>query len=188
MQTLPVQVTKAERGSSDVDDAAQIWAEATAARDGDHEVAGLSVSRPIIEAVLGLSPEAFVLIARADDGNAVGFAAVQPVAARHTAAEPAGDAAAEPVTGAGAQAAGRRAELAYFAIRPSSWGSRVGERLLRELSIRLQAAGYRQAQLLVYTDNVRAIALYQRLGWQPRGEPGPHPRTGKPEQRYELEL
>lgn len=181
-----MQVTKAGRSSSDVDDAAQIWAEATAARDGDHEVADLSVSRPIIEAVLGLSPEAFVLIARADDGNAVGFAAVQPVRAQHTAAKPAGDTAAEPVTGAGA--AGRRAELAYFGIRPSSWGSRVGERLLRELRIRLQAAGYRRAQLLVYTDNVRAITLYQRLGWQPRGEPGPHPRTGEPEQRYELEL
>ncbi len=187
MQTSPVQVTEAQRGSSDVDDAAQIWAEATAARDGDHEVADLSVSRPIIEAVLGLSPEAFVLIARADDGNAVGFAAVQPVPAQHTAAEPAGDTDAEPVTVTEA-AAGRRAELAYFGVRLSSWGSRVGERLLRDLRVRLQAVGYRRAQLLVYTDNVRAIALYQRLGWQPRGEPGPHPLTGKPEQRYELEL
>jgi ribosomal protein S18 acetylase RimI-like enzyme len=43
-------------------------------------------------------------------------------------------------------------------------------------------------QLLVYADNVRAIALYRRLGWQPAGEPAPHPRTGKPEQRYELAL
>jgi len=43
-----VQVTEAIRGSGDIDVAAQVWAEATAARDGDEDVADLSVSRPVI--------------------------------------------------------------------------------------------------------------------------------------------
>ncbi|MEU8230540.1 hypothetical protein AB0C12_13180 [Actinoplanes sp. NPDC048967] len=34
-----------------LDDAAMIWAEATAARDGDAEIAALSVARPIIQRV-----------------------------------------------------------------------------------------------------------------------------------------
>jgi ribosomal protein S18 acetylase RimI-like enzyme len=163
-----VQITQAQPGSGDIDDAARIWAEATAARDGDDEVADLSVARPVIEAVLSRSARAFVLIARDRDGTAAGFAAVGPVPAG-----PAGTA---------------RAELAYFGVRPANWGTGVGELLLAELRARLRAAGYRQARLLVYTDNGRAIALYQRLGWRPAGQPSAHPRTGKPEQRFELEL
>jgi len=61
------------------DDAAQIWAEATAARDGHDEVAGLDVSRPVIQGVLDRSSRALLLIARSADGTA-GFAAVEPLA------------------------------------------------------------------------------------------------------------
>ena len=35
------------RRAADVDDAAQIWAQATAARDGEREVAGLEISRAV---------------------------------------------------------------------------------------------------------------------------------------------
>jgi len=42
--------------------------------------------------------------------------------------------------------------------------------------------------LSVYLDNRKAVALYERLGWRPVGRPAPHPRTAKPEQRYELRL
>ncbi len=155
---------RADRDSGDVDDAAQIWAEATAARDGQDEVAGLSLSRPLIEAVLDGSPAAFVLVARGADGAAAGFVAVEPVARTGQAL----------------------AEVRYFGVRPSLWGRHVGELLLTELRARLKSAGFTGAQLLVYSDNARAVALYERLGWQARGEPVPHPRTGKPEQRYEL--
>ncbi|HXB46672.1 MAG TPA: hypothetical protein VNW50_02845 [Streptosporangiaceae bacterium] len=40
----------------------------------------------------------------------------------------------------------------------------------------------------VYVDNARAVALYEGLGSRPCGAPAPHPRTGKPEQCYELQL
>ena len=165
-----MRVTEAIRGSGDIDVAAQIWAEATAARDGVEDVADLRVSRPVIEAVLARSPESFVLIARSDDG--------------------AGDMAGN--VGAGFVAVALsdkgRAEVSYLGVRPGSWGRGVGELLLRSVRSRLAATGYRTAELSVYVDNARAVALYERLGWRRCGAPAPHPRTGKPEQRYELEL
>ena len=167
-QTACVRVTEAVRGTGDIDVAAQIWAEATAARDGDEEVADLSASRPVIEAVLSRSPESFVLIAYADAGAA-------------SDSSPAGFVALRPLDDA-------RALLSYLGVRPGSWGRGVGELLLREVQSRLTATGYRTAELYVYVDNARAVALYERLGWQPLGEPALHPRSGKPEQRYELQL
>ncbi len=135
-----MQVTEARRGSRDVDDAAQIWAEATAARDGEDEVAGLSQSRPIIQAVLDSSPAAFVLLAWAVDGAAAGFVAVEPIAGiSHT-----------------------RAEVRYVGVRPAMCGRGVGERLLTDLRSRLKSADFTSAQLLVYTDNSRALARYER--------------------------
>jgi ribosomal protein S18 acetylase RimI-like enzyme len=148
-----------------IDDAAEIWAAATAARDGRDEVAGPDVSRPVIQGVLDRSSRALLLIARSADGTA-GFAAVEPLA------------------GSG----GVVAQLSYFGVRPQLWGQGVGEMLLLEMPSRLRAAGYACVELSVYVDNRRAAALYERLGWQPRGVPAAHPVTGKPEQRYELRL
>ncbi len=65
-----------------VDEAAQVWAEATAARDGNGEVPGLEVSRPVIQEVLDRSAGALLLIARSADGTAAGFAVVEPLAGR----------------------------------------------------------------------------------------------------------
>jgi len=166
-----VEVAEARRGSRELEEAAQIWAEATAFRDGESEIAGLSDSLPIIEAVLDRSQKAFVLLARADTGDAAGFAAVEPITAESTT---------EPI--------GTRAEVAYFGVRPSMWGRGVGRLLLRQVQSRLTSAGYTHAELSVYAANVRAVTLYERLGWQPVGEPTRHRRTGKLEQRYELVL
>ena len=149
-----------------VDEAAQIWAEATAARDGSGEVPGLEVSRPVIQEVLDRSARALLLIARSADGTAAGFAVVEPLAGRD-----------KPVV-----------EVSYIGVRPRLWGHGVGERLLQEIRGRLTAAGHARAELSVYADNHRAIALYERLGWRPRGMPTAHPRTRKAEQRYELRL
>ena len=164
-------VVEACRGSQELEDAAQIWAEATAFRDGESEIACLSDSLPIIEAVLDRSPQAFVLLARADGGSAAGFAAVEPITAQST-----------------TETTAVRAEVAYIGVRPSMWGRGVAQLLLRQLQSRLTAAGYTHAELSVYAANVRAVTLYERLGWQPVGAPTPHRQTGKPEQRYELVL
>jgi hypothetical protein len=103
-----VDVVEASRGSRELEDAAQIWAEATAFRDGSTEIAGLVDSLPIIEAVLDQSPLAFVLLAKADGGIAAGFAPVQPTAAGSTTG---------PI--------GKRAEVSYLGVRPSLWGQLV---------------------------------------------------------------
>lgn len=148
-----------------IDDAARIWAEATAARDGHAQVPALDVARPVIQGVLDRSPRAFLLIARATDGTTVGFAAIGPKPGSETAAQ-----------------------VSYLGVRPRLWGQRIGERLLLETCRRLTAAGYASVELSVYVDNGKAVALYQRLGWEAVGPPAAHPRTGKPEQRYELAL
>jgi ribosomal protein S18 acetylase RimI-like enzyme len=186
-----VEVTEAHRGSRGIEEAAQIWAEATAARDGDEDVADLSLSRPVIEAVLDGSPAAFVLVARTEDGTAVGFVAVAPATVLASSVAPSSVAPSSVARGSVAAGAGTsqpRAEVRYLGVRPDMWGRGVGEWLLTDLRSRLAAAGFAGGQLLVYADNSRATALYERLGWQVRGEPTPHPRTGKPEQRYELDL
>ncbi len=61
-----------------LDAAAQIWAEATSARDGDEDVPPLEISRPIIKHVLESSPRAFLLVALGDYGEAAGFAVIAP--------------------------------------------------------------------------------------------------------------
>lgn len=160
-----VEVVVAEAGEH-VDDAAEIWAEATAARDGDVDVAPLDLSRPIIEAVLNSSDRSLLLIALDADRRALGFAAAEPTSDL-------GD---------------RRAELRYLGVRPDAWGYGIAAQLLTALRRQLKAAGFATAQLLVYTDNPRASALYQRLGWSPYGAPTPHPRSGRPEQPYTLNL
>ncbi len=149
-----------------VDKAAQIWAEATAARDGHDQVPPLDDSRPVIQGVLDRSPRAFLLIARSADGTADGFAAIEPAPGSS-----------ETI-----------AQVSYLGVRPRQWGQRIGETLLLETRQRLKAAGYASVELSVYVDNRRATALYERLGWQAIGLPTAHPRTGKPEQRYGLRL
>src|ERR1700722_12935869 len=108
-------------------------------------------------------PESLLLLARSDHGLPLGFAAVEPV----------GD---------------RVAELTYFGVSPHLFGLGVGQELLRDLHRRRKAGGYLRAELSVYADNLRATRLYEGLGWQPCGEPAPHRKTGKPEQRYGLSL
>jgi ribosomal protein S18 acetylase RimI-like enzyme len=165
-QTPPVDVIDATGRAPRIDEAAQIWAEATAARDGHDQVPALDVSRPVIQDALDHSSRAFLLIARSTDGTAAGFAAIEPAPGSN-----------ETI-----------AQVSYIGVRPRLWGQGIGETLLLEACRRLIAAGYASVELSVYADNQKAAALYQRLGWQAVGLPSAHPKTGKPEQRYELRL
>lgn len=152
-----------------LDGAAQVWAEATAARDGDPDVAPLDLSRPVIAGVLA-RPGAVLVIALDEQDQVEAFAVAEPLAP------------------AGPGSPGTTAEVRYIGVRPRRWGAGLGRSVLQFLAAELAAAGFTDAQLLVYADNHRAVRLYRQLGWRPHGLPGPHPRTGKPEQRYRLKL
>lgn len=155
---------------SHLDGAAQVWAEATAARDGDPDVAPLELSRPIIARVLG-QPGAVLVIALDEYEHVIAFAVADPLLADAQPGMPA-----------------TSAEIRYVGVQPKLWGTGLGHRVVQALCAELAADGFAEAQLLVYVDNGRAVSLYQQLGWRPHGIPAPHPRTGKPEQRYRLEL
>jgi ribosomal protein S18 acetylase RimI-like enzyme len=164
-------VNRVLRGDkSHLNGAAQVWAEATAARDGDPDVAPLEFSRPIIARVFG-QPRAVLVIALDDDDQVVAFAVAEPLLAD---AEPR-----RPATSAEVQCVG---------VHPKLWGTGLGRQVIQYLCAELAADGFLNAQLLVYADNSRAVRLYQQLGWRPQGTPAPHPRTGKPEQCYHLTL
>lgn len=154
-------------GLAEVDDAAQIWAEATTARDGQADVPPLDIARPIIASVIE-KPGALLLLAIQNDGRAVGFAAMEPMS----------------------EVSGRAdaAEVRYLGVRPACWGAGVGSQILDGVAEQLRQAGFTNAQLAVYSDNAAAVRLYERMGWRPYGSPTPHPRTGRPEQTYRLIL
>jgi ribosomal protein S18 acetylase RimI-like enzyme len=149
-----------------LDAAAQLWAEATAARDHDDEVAGLDLARPVIDAVLASSPRSRLFVGLAQTEQVLAFAAVEPLRTSETAT----------------------AELRYLGVQPTQWGCGLGERLLRQVTDRLALLGFSRGELSVYTDNARAVALYEKLGWEAVGTPTKHPKTGKAEQRYGLGL
>jgi ribosomal protein S18 acetylase RimI-like enzyme len=78
--------------------------------------------------------------------------------------------------------------VSYVGVHPDAWGKRVGENLLRALPDALAESGYSAAELLVYVDNARGVRLYERLGWTKIGDPVPHPRNGRVEQRYSFSV
>ncbi|MEV4508366.1 GNAT family N-acetyltransferase [Dactylosporangium sp. NPDC049525] len=161
MTTVHIRVA----GREHLDEAATIWAEATAARDGGTEVAPLSLARPVIELVIERSPRSLLVVALDADDRVAGFAAVEPTSADES-----------------------TAGIRYLAVRPDSWGAGVGRQLMLALPDLLAAAGYTRGELDVYLDNTRAVTLYEGFGWTPSGDAAPHPRTGRLEQRYRLDL
>lgn len=148
-----------------INEAAATWAETTAARDGEAEIAPLGLAQPLIQTVVDSSPRSLLLVALDASDRVVGFAAVEPVSQ---------DAA--------------TAEIRYVGVRPDSWGRGVGRQLMLALPDRLAAAGFVWGELAVYADNHRAVKLYEGLGWFRYGEATPHPRSGRLEQRYRLDF
>jgi hypothetical protein len=65
---------------SHIDGAAQVWAEATAFRDDDSDVAPLEDSRPIIAGVFG-RPRSVLVVALDDEDRVMAFAVAAPARA-----------------------------------------------------------------------------------------------------------
>jgi ribosomal protein S18 acetylase RimI-like enzyme len=144
-----------------VDAAAAIWAEATARRDGDADVAPLELARPIIQRVLDGSPRAFLPIVLAGETPAA-FAAIAPAG----------------------EVEDREAEIHYLGVAPVWWGRGVGGFLLESVTRELKLRGFVQARLSVYADNPSAVRLYERMDWRVHGEGKIHPRSGRLEREY----
>ena len=155
-----------DRDEASVVAAAQVWAEATAARDGDPDVAPLALSRPLIAKVVGSSARSLLAVARDAEGLVLGFAAVEPLA----------------------DPDGRRASVRYLGVRPEFWGQGIAGSLLEALRRSLPDQGFTSAELCVYTDNDRAVRTYRRHGWEAQPQIRPHPSSGRREQRYKLTL
>ena len=148
----------------DVDGAAQVWARATAKRDGEQAIPPLEAAKSVLLDSLQHERSMFVVVA-GEGGEVLGFATAEP------ASEP------------------RVAEVRYVGVDPGCWRSGVGRMVRARLADELASAGFRSAQLLVYADNHPARRLYEEMGWRwDRQEPSIHPRTGKPEVRYRLPL
>lgn len=153
---------------SHIDGAAQVWAEATAFRDGDCDVAPLEMSRPVIAAVAGR--ERSVLVVAVDDADQVmAFAAAAPAADSHA-------------------GLASTADVEYVGVRPGVWGTGLAGDVLERLCAELASEGFARAQLWVYASNQRAVSVYERLGWREEGSSRLHRRTGEPEKRYRRTL
>jgi ribosomal protein S18 acetylase RimI-like enzyme len=140
---------------------AQLWAEATAARDSDSDVAGLELSRPLILEATS-KPNAVSVLALEGD-RVVAFAL--------------------------AHAEDAVPKVQFVAAAPDCWGRGHAGRVLDAMVEQLGGRGYASARLNVYTDNVQAMRMYERHGWvRARGPAKPHSRTGKPEYTYTRQL
>lgn len=148
-----------------IDAAAQIWAEATAKRDGDQDVAPLSMSRPVIQRALGSSQGSFLLIAVDQTRSPVGMALL-------SASKTSNDC----------------AELHYFAVSPTAWGRGVGKFLLEKTALELLERRFKTAELEVYENNRSAVELYRNHGWSELRENLVHKETGKRLLRFSLDL
>ena len=147
----------------DLDGAARVWARATAKRDGKAEIPPLEAAKDVVRD--SLREERSTLVVAADEGVVIGFAAAEPTASS------------------------RVAEVRFVGVDPDYWGYGVGGLVIARMADELASAGFHSAQLLVYADNDAARRLYERMGWTwDEQEPSIHPRTGKPEVRYNLAL
>lgn len=153
---------------SHIDGTAQVWAEATAFRDGDSEPAPLEKSRAIIAEVVD-RPRSVLVVALNNEERVMAFAVAAPVVESEVDLS-------------------STAEVEYVGVRPGEWGAGLAREVLERLCAELTADGFTRAQLWVYVSNQRAVGVYERLGWQAEGSPRRHGRTGKPEKRYRRTL
>jgi GNAT superfamily N-acetyltransferase len=72
------------------------------------------------------------------------------------------------------------AELVAMYVRPGHWRAGAGSALMGAALERLVGLPYGEAVLWTFKENGRAIAFYERHGWELDGAEKIHPRTGEP--------
>lgn len=147
--------------------AARIWALATAKRDdniadSDVEAAAL----PLIQDSLDSSERAFVL-ALMQEEDMLAFVAIQP--SREDDNETVG-------------------ELRFMGVAPGRWGEGWARRILVAVPAAMRENGFKTGELWVYADNIRAVFVYEAMGWQGTNKTRRHPVTGRIEQKFVLKL
>lgn len=136
--------------------AAGIWSRAKARRDGSSTPDGADSAVPGVRRRLALDGSTLLLAGRGSE--AVGFAVCAP----------------REVT----------LELFYLAVDPDAWGDGVGALLLASVDDLARVCGRDALELWVIDDNARAIAVYERAGWEPTGELVRDDTSGKLERRF----
>ena len=81
----------------------------------------------------------------------------------------------------------RAATFELLAVAPEESGRGLGRALLTDAIQSAADLGYASIELLVRDGNSRAQGLYTAAGFEPFGEPEPHPLGGPPMVRYTRE-
>ena len=79
---------------------------------------------------------------------------------------------------------GESLEVLYLGVDPEVWGAGVGARLLRHLDDYASSKAHGELELWVIAHNERAIALYERAGWQATDEVKIRSAAGRLERRF----
>jgi len=109
-QAPPIRV-EVDGSRQHLEDAARIWAQATAVRDRETDIAPLALSREVIRAALDASPRSLLLVALDESECVLRFVAAVP----------------RPASGGDA----KLVELTHVGIDPAVWDGGVGSTLLR---------------------------------------------------------
>ncbi len=80
------------------------------------------------------------------------------------------------------------AQVAMLAVEPTMWGSGLGTQMLAALTGVLEEQGCTALRMNVDPANERARALYERHGWQHRGETEKTDDAAVPELIYRIDL
>jgi ribosomal protein S18 acetylase RimI-like enzyme len=147
-------------GPEAIREAAAIWSEATAVRDGTLTARKVEELIPGIRGRLSLD-EAELLIARSS-GNAAGFTLYGP----------------RPDT----------LEIFYLAVHPEAWGRGVGSQLLRAVENRARELDRKMLELWVIEDNKRAISVYAKNGFVSTDDTKDDSCSARTERRFSKEL
>ncbi|WP_176451739.1 GNAT family N-acetyltransferase [Enemella dayhoffiae] len=154
------------RDAAAAEEAAQIWAHATAKRD-ENPASDVNHDEAVnlVQESLAHSDRSFLLCLNTDEGM-MAFAAI------------------EPSRGSGEEVG----EIRYLGVAPGHWGEGWARRLLVAVPGAMRENDFSSGELWVYADNIRAIFVYEAMGWIGTEQTRRHPVTDRVEQRFVLKL